>query len=109
MIDLHCHILPGIDDGAVDLRVSLDMARASVADDVSVLACCTPRILPGLCDNALPDLSLWLDASTTSVGVEEADYLVRTRPSGVIGNEIPANLPMPIALLGSARLGGRLC
>ncbi len=50
MIDLHCHILPGIDDGAPDLSVSLEMARASVADGVSDLAC-TPHILPGVYAN----------------------------------------------------------
>ena len=55
MIDLHCHILPGIDDGASDLAVALDMARASVADGVSILAC-TPHILPGLYHNAGPDI-----------------------------------------------------
>ena len=51
MIDLHCHILPGIDDGAVDLSVALAMARAFVADGVSVAAC-TPHILPGLYHNS---------------------------------------------------------
>ena len=56
MIDLHCHILPEIDDGAVDICVSLDMARASVADGVSVLAC-TPHILPGLYRNAGPQIA----------------------------------------------------
>jgi Capsular polysaccharide synthesis, CpsB/CapC len=45
MYDLHCHILPGLDDGAADLSVSLEMARAFVADGVSVVAC-TPHILP---------------------------------------------------------------
>lgn len=50
MIDLHCHILPGIDDGAADLPTALDMARAFVADGVSVVAC-TPHILPGLYHN----------------------------------------------------------
>ena len=54
-IDLHCHILPGIDDGASDLSASLDMARASVADGVMVLAC-TPHILPGLYHNTGPQI-----------------------------------------------------
>jgi protein-tyrosine phosphatase len=55
MIDLHCHILPGIDDGAADVSVSLGMARALVADGVSVVAC-TPHILPGVYHNAGPQI-----------------------------------------------------
>ena len=55
MIDLHCHILPGIDDGAAELSVSLEMARAFVADGVSVVAC-TPHILPGLYHNSGPQI-----------------------------------------------------
>jgi protein-tyrosine phosphatase len=53
VIDLHCHILPGIDDGASDLSVSLGMARAAVDQGVSVIAC-TPHILPGLYHNSGP-------------------------------------------------------
>jgi len=55
MFDLHCHILPGIDDGAADLGVSMAMARAFVADGVSVVAC-TPHILPGLYPNSGPEI-----------------------------------------------------
>jgi protein-tyrosine phosphatase len=55
MIDLHSHILPGIDDGAPDLEVSLTMARAFVADGVTTLAC-TPHILPGLYHNTGPQI-----------------------------------------------------
>jgi protein-tyrosine phosphatase len=51
MIDLHCHILPGVDDGAHDLAVSLAMARQFVADGVGLVAC-TPHILPGLYPNS---------------------------------------------------------
>ena len=53
MIDLHCHILPGIDDGATDVSVSLAMARAQVKQGVTVVAC-TPHILPGLYHNSGP-------------------------------------------------------
>jgi protein-tyrosine phosphatase len=50
MIDLHCHMLPGIDDGAPDRSVALAMARCAVADGITVTAC-TPHIYPGLYDN----------------------------------------------------------
>ena len=55
LIDLHSHLLPGIDDGAADLAVALEMARASVADGVLVQAC-TPHILPGLYHNSGPQI-----------------------------------------------------
>lgn len=55
MIDLHSHMLPGIDDGAADLRISLAMARMAVADGVEVQAC-TPHILPGLYHNTGPQI-----------------------------------------------------
>lgn len=55
MFDLHCHILPGIDDGAADLSVSIEMANAFVADGVTVVAC-TPHILPGLYHNSGPQI-----------------------------------------------------
>jgi protein-tyrosine phosphatase len=38
MIDLHSHILRGIDDGARTLEDSLDIARAAVADGITVIA-----------------------------------------------------------------------
>lgn len=50
MIDLHCHILPGIDDGPTSLDVSLAMARCAVQDGITFIAC-TPHIYPGLYEN----------------------------------------------------------
>jgi protein-tyrosine phosphatase len=61
MIDLHCHILHGIDDGASDLSVSLAMARMFVADGVSIVAC-TPHILPGLYHNTGPQIRSAIEA-----------------------------------------------
>ena len=55
MIDLHCHILPGIDDGAPDIGTSINMARAFAADGVTTVAC-TPHILPGLYHNSGPQI-----------------------------------------------------
>jgi protein-tyrosine phosphatase len=35
MVDIHCHILPGLDDGAKDMQVSLSMAQAAIAEGVT--------------------------------------------------------------------------
>jgi protein-tyrosine phosphatase len=35
MLDLHCHILPGVDDGPVSLAEALSVARLLVADGVT--------------------------------------------------------------------------
>ena len=43
MIDLHCHILPAIDDGARDLADSVAMARQAEADRIEAI-CATPHI-----------------------------------------------------------------
>jgi len=43
MIDLHNHLLPGLDDGPADLAGSLEMARAAVAVGITTMAC-TPHV-----------------------------------------------------------------
>lgn len=50
MIDLHNHLLPGIDDGAPDLPAALALARRAVAEGITHLVC-TPHIHPGRYDN----------------------------------------------------------
>ncbi len=43
MIDLHCHILPALDDGALDLADSVAMAREAERDGIAIV-CATPHI-----------------------------------------------------------------
>lgn len=50
MIDLHNHLLPGLDDGAPDLATALALARLAEQSGVTHLVC-TPHILPGRYDN----------------------------------------------------------
>jgi protein-tyrosine phosphatase len=35
MVDIHCHILPGLDDGAESPEISLEMAEAAIADGIT--------------------------------------------------------------------------
>ena len=55
MYDLHCHMLPGIDDGATDLDMALEMARMAAADGITTVAC-TPHIYPGMYENDAPGI-----------------------------------------------------
>src|ERR1039458_9490472 len=50
MIDLHCHFLPGIDDGAQNLADGLALAQAAVADGITY-SVMTPHIHPGIYEN----------------------------------------------------------
>jgi protein-tyrosine phosphatase len=43
LIDLHCHILPGVDDGALDIRDSAGLACQAAADGIEAI-CATPHI-----------------------------------------------------------------
>jgi len=58
MIDLHCHILPGLDDGAKSLEESLDMARIAAGEGIVTVV-------------ATPHLFRWNLAIEDIVSVEE--------------------------------------
>src|ERR1700737_2628100 len=71
MIDLHCHLLPGIDDGATTVRDSLEMARIAAADGITLTAC-TPHIYPGMYENtsaSIRDAITALEAELTAAGI----------------------------------------
>lgn len=53
MIDIHSHILPAVDDGAVDLDMALDMASLYVENGFKQVIC-TPHFMEDL-DNFLPE------------------------------------------------------
>lgn len=55
MIDLHCHILPGIDDGAASLEESCLMARLAADSGVTDIAATPHCNIPGRAGNYLSD------------------------------------------------------
>jgi protein-tyrosine phosphatase len=54
MIDLHSHVLPGIDDGAATIDDSLDILRAAQADGIARIAA-TPHVRHDLADDPRAD------------------------------------------------------
>jgi protein-tyrosine phosphatase len=56
MIDLHCHILPNLDDGPSSLDESLAMVRRAVEDGIHTIVA-TPHTLNGLYVNRVEDVT----------------------------------------------------
>ncbi|MES5263878.1 CpsB/CapC family capsule biosynthesis tyrosine phosphatase [Priestia aryabhattai] len=56
MIDLHCHILPGIDDGALNEEISLKMAQKAVSEGIHTIVA-TPHHQNGRYLNEKKDIA----------------------------------------------------
>jgi len=87
MIDLHNHLLPGIDDGAPDLETSLALARMAVRDGITHLVC-TPHIHPGRYDN-----------TPASIAAAKAQLVAGLQA---------ANIPLQIGTAAEVRFGMEL-
>lgn len=100
MIDLHCHVLPGIDDGPATIEGSLALARAAAAGGTRTLVA-TPHVSSRY-DNDAASIA----ALTGEVGAELRDFGidVELRPGAEIAISKLAELdPAELAALG---LGG---
>jgi protein-tyrosine phosphatase len=72
MIDLHCHVLPAIDDGCESLEQSLEFCRVAFQDGISTLVA-TPHQKPGQYDNtpeAIRQKVLELRVALREAGIE---------------------------------------
>ncbi len=96
MIDLHSHVLPGLDDGAADVEEALSICRAAAADGTLVLAG-TPHVRH--------------DHATTAASMEAALALLQRAAGDLIrlvpGGELDlAELDRPLQELRRFGLGG---
>lgn len=80
MIDLHCHILPELDDGARDLADSVEMARVAQSDGIR-LVCGTPHIHP---DHNVDPRELEGRAHAVNTALEREGIDVRVLPAGEV-------------------------
>ena len=77
MIDLHCHYLPGVDDGPETMPEALDMARAAVADGITH-AVLTSHVQPGRYENQRINLEMAVAAFELALNNAEIPLTVRT-------------------------------
>ncbi len=87
MIDLHCHLLPEIDDGSKSLEQSMAMLRHAVAAGITKIVC-TPHITPGRYDNSLetikPIFEIFRDACIENAIPIEIGFAAEIRFDPVI-------------------------
>lgn len=95
-IDIHSHILPGLDDGSFNREDSLEMARIAEADSVSHIIC-TPHAEPD-CRYSAKDLSSVLEL--TEKRLAENGCAVALHP----GQEIFVR-SSAVGILGALRRG----
>jgi len=81
LIDLHCHILPGLDDGSSSLDESLAMARLAVAAGITTVVC-TPHQFDGRYDNPRAKILAAVDALRAELG--RAAIPLEVRPGGEV-------------------------
>ena len=84
MIDLHCHILPGIDDGAVDMDDALAMARQAEADGIEIV-CATPHIRH---DHDVRIHELDARVAELQAAIDAAGIAVRIAPGGEVAEPV---------------------
>lgn len=69
MIDIHAHILPGLDDGAASTAEALQMAAIAAAGGTTAMVA-TPHVISGLYDNTPPQIRAAVALLNSSLAVE---------------------------------------
>lgn len=99
MIDIHSHILPGVDDGAQTEEDSLLMARAAVQDGITTIVA-TPHHRNGKYDNERENILKWVETLGHLFEKEGIPLTVlpgqETRINGDMIEELEERIILPI-------------
>ncbi len=101
MIDLHTHVLPGIDDGPATVQGSIDLARGAVADGTTTLVA-TPHVTWDMPDNDAARIASAVAA--LEVELERAGVEVTLRTGGELA--VTRAYELDEEELRALRLGG---
>ncbi len=87
MIDLHSHLLPGIDDGAPDVDTAIRLANIAADDGITHMVC-TPHIHPGYYDNTVATIHAAKIRLTTALKKNKITLLVAAAAEVRFGLEV---------------------
>jgi protein-tyrosine phosphatase len=104
-VDLHFHLLPGVDDGPADMAASLELARVAVADGTGTVAA-TPHVRTDLGVTDAVEIHarvLELRSALASEGIP-----LEVRCGGELGHEMVGRMRQSeLELLAQGPSGGR--
>ena len=109
MIDLHCHILPDLDDGPATLDEAVEMCRLAAADGITTIVA-TPHYWPGRFESSAEGRSSRMAALRERIAREGVGITLLQAAELTISPELPfhAEPPQWESFLLSLMLGGRL-
>ena len=88
LTDLHCHLLPGVDDGPATIDDALGMARQAAADGIAVV-CATPHIRH---DHDVRIEQLGIRVAELGAAVAAAGVPVKVTTGGEVAEPLIASL-----------------
>jgi protein-tyrosine phosphatase len=91
MIDLHSHILPGLDDGAADWEQAIAMARVAVDDGITEMVC-TPHWVLGKYENGKDAILRRFAEFETRLAAENIPLKIHSGAELRIDTSIPERL-----------------
>ncbi|PAF18681.1 tyrosine-protein phosphatase [Terribacillus saccharophilus] len=101
MIDIHCHILPGVDDGARTLEDSIEMAKAAAAQGIHTIVA-TPHHRNNQFDNYREDILTRVDELNRILEEENIEVNIlpgqETRIYGDLAEGLSAKEILPVNL-----------
>lgn len=91
MIDIHCHILPSVDDGPDNFTESIQMAKQAVAEGISTIIA-TPHHLNGSYENVRSDIFEAVDELNVALQAEQIPLTILPGQETRIHGEMVENI-----------------
>lgn len=91
LIDIHCHILPGVDDGAKNIEESIAMAELAYKDGVRVIVA-TPHVRTGVFVNHKQDIHTMVKILNDGLTKKGIDVIVLPGAEYQLEPDLPQRL-----------------
>tara|TARA_B100000686_G_scaffold309167_1_gene350850 strand:+ start:404 stop:1129 length:726 start_codon:yes stop_codon:yes gene_type:complete len=96
--DIHCHILPGIDDGARDIDESIQMSRLAAQDQIEI-AVATPHHIPRSNLSGKDEINKMVSNINHEIEKNEIKFTVIAGQENKMSDDLPRTIEVEDSLL----------